>query len=117
MFTYRLLFLNLFIFLIYTDSSSFQMFAARRDEVYVYFFLTCNVDVLKVSIPGTAVTKIYYQLFPQMFNSNLGRGRSKFLNLCPTPVVILYNKNMFKFSQMLKKTVNLRSMIRLEENW
>lgn len=77
-----------------------------------------SVDVLKVSIPGSAVTKIYYQLFPQMFNSNLGRGRSKFLNLCPTPVVILYNnKNMFKFSQMLKKTVNLRSMIRLEENW
>lgn len=59
MFTYRLLFLNLFIFLIYTDSSSFQMFAARRDEVYVYFFLACNVDVLKVSIPGSAVTKIF----------------------------------------------------------
>lgn len=44
MLTYRLLFLNLFIFLLYTDSSSFQMFAARRDEVYVYFFLTCNVQ-------------------------------------------------------------------------
>ena len=30
---------------------------------------------------------------------NIGRGRSKLLNLCPIPIALCCNKNMFKSNQ------------------
>lgn len=53
------------------------------------FWKNCTINIFPLP-PNFIFTVLY---------TCIARGRSKFLNLCSFPVVILYNKNMFKSSK------------------